>query len=77
MILFKGWSGTKNFYPHIFLHFLTPLTLITYTTEEITGCTDEAVKVANKAPRNLASCFFISCFTASVTPSFNKPESYK
>ena len=28
-------------------------------------------KGANKAPRNPPSCFFISCFTVSVTPSVN------
>ena len=37
--------------------FLTPLTLTTFTTEEITGCTIEAGKGANKAPQNLCSCF--------------------
>ena len=43
------------------------------TTEEITGCIIEAAKGANKDPRN--NCFFISCFTVSVTPSFNTLES--
>ena len=43
------------------------------TTAEITGCIIEAAKDANKAPRNY--CFFISCFTVSVTPSINTPES--
>ena len=38
---------------------LTPLPLIPFTTEEITGCTNEAAKGANKAPRNLPFCFFI------------------
>ena len=33
------------------------------------------VKAANKAPRSLPSYFFISCFTVSVTPSINTPES--
>ena len=32
-------------------------------------------KGANKAPRNRPSCFFISCFTVSITPSINTPES--
>ena len=32
-------------------------------------------KGANKAPRNLPSCFFILCFTVSVAPSINTPES--
>ena len=36
---------------------LTPLPLIPFTTEEITGCTNEAAKGANKAPRDLSSCF--------------------
>ena len=29
---------------------LTPLPLIPFTTEEITGCTNEVAKGANKAP---------------------------
>ena len=53
---------------------LTPLPLIHFTTEEITGCTNEAVKGANKAARNPPSWFFISCFTVSVTPSINTSE---
>ena len=36
---------------------------------------NEAAKGATKAPRNQRSCFFISCFTVSVTPSINTPES--
>ena len=56
---------------------LTPPPLISFTTEEITGCTIEAAKGANKAPRNPPSFFFfISCFTISVTPSVNIPESF-
>ena len=54
---------------------LTPLPLIPFTTEEITGCTNQEAKDADKAPRNPPSCFFISCFTVSVTPSINTPES--
>ena len=46
-----------------------------FTAEEITGSTNEAAKGANRAPRNLPSCFFVSCFTVSVTPSINTPES--
>ena len=53
----------------------TPLSLIPFTTEEITGCTKEAAKGANKAPRNLPSCSFISYLTVSVTPSIDTPES--
>ena len=52
---------------------LIPLAFIPFTTEEITGCTNEAVKCANKAPRDLP-CFFILCFSVSVTPSINAPE---
>ena len=32
-------------------------------------------KIANQAPKDLSSCFFISCFTVSVTPSIKTPES--
>ena len=39
--------------------FLTPLPLIPFTTEKITGYTSEAAKGANKAPRNPSSCFFL------------------
>ena len=53
----------------------TPLPLIPFTTEEITGFTNEAVKSANKAPRNPTSYFFISSLTVSVTPSINTSES--
>ena len=75
-IVFKGWSGTKKFfsiYPCPAL--LTLLPIIPFTNEEISGCTNEAAKGANKAPRSLPSCFFISCFTVSVTPSINTPKS--
>ena len=54
---------------------LTLLPLIRFTTEEISGCTNEATKGTNKAPRNLSFCSFISCFTVSVNPSINTPES--
>ena len=54
---------------------LTPLSLslIPFITEEITGCTKEAAKGANKPPRNPPSCFFISCFSVSVALSINTP----
>ena len=39
---------------------LTPLPFILFTTEEITGCTNE--------------CFFISSFTVLVTPPINTPK---
>ena len=55
---------------------LTPLPLMPFTNEEITCFTIEAAKSANKAPRNPPSCFFISCFTVSVIPSINTPESF-
>ena len=38
---------------------LTPLPIIPFTTEEITGCTNEADEGANKALRNPSSCFFL------------------
>ena len=53
---------------------LTSLPLILFTTEEISGGTNEAAKDPKKAPRNLPSCFFISCFTDSVTLSINAHE---
>ena len=63
----------------LFIHslpaLLTPLPLIPFTTEEITGCCNEATKSANKAQKNPASRFFISSFTVSVTLSINTPES--
>ena len=34
---------------------MTPLPVIPFTTEEITGCTNEASKGANKAGRNVPS----------------------
>ena len=46
-----------------------------FTTKEITCCTNETAKGANKAPRNLPYCFFILCFTVSITSSINTPES--
>ena len=45
LILLNGWSGTK-IYIYIFYN-LYPL--IPFTTEEITGCTNEAAKSAKKA----------------------------
>ena len=53
------------------------LPLIPFIPEEIAGCTNEEAKGANKAPGNPSFSFFISCFTASVTPSINTPESSK
>ena len=54
---------------------LTPLPIITFTNKEITVCTNEVAKDANKAPRNSSSCLFyfmFYCFT--VTPSTNTPK---
>ena len=44
---------------------------MSFTTEEIIGCTNKGAKGANKVPRNPLSCFFISCFTVLVTLSIN------
>ena len=49
--------------------------LIPFTTEEITGCTNVADKGANKPQKSPLSCFFVSRFITSVTPSINIPES--
>ena len=46
-----------------------------FTTEEIIGYTFETAKGDNKALRNLPSCFFILCFTVSVTSSVNTSKS--
>ena len=46
-----------------------------FTIEEINGCNNEVATCTNKASRNMPSCSFISCFTVSVTPSTNTPES--
>ena len=57
-------------YKFLFIYLLPALLIslphIPFTTEEITGCTNEAAKGANKAGRNPPSCFLISCFTVSV-----------
>ena len=37
---------------------MIPLPVIPFTTEEITGCTKEAAKGTNTAPRNLPFCLF-------------------
>ena len=70
-MLLKGWFKNKH-YIHVIIisssysHDLPSSN--TFTTEEITGCTNEAAEGANKAAIN-PSFFFISCFTASVTSS--------
>ena len=53
--MFKGWIGTKNLYP--VPASLTPLPFIPVTTDETTGCNNEAAKGANKASRDPPSCF--------------------
>ena len=53
---------------------LTPLPLIPFTTEEITGCINEAAKGAKKASRNLPSCLFYFSISVSVIPSINTLE---
>ena len=46
----------------LFIHslptLLISLPLTPFTTEEVTGCTNEAAEGAKKAPRNPPSCFF-------------------
>ena len=46
----------------------------TFTNEEATVAINEAVIVANKGARNPNYCFFVSCFTVSVTPSIKPSE---
>ena len=53
----------------------SPLPAISFTTEDTPGYTNEAAKGAQTAPTNPPFCFFISCFTVSVTPSINTLES--
>ena len=67
--MFKEWRGTKIFYPYILSAFLPPHPLILVNVEDITGCTNEAAKGADKAQRNLFFfCFlFILCFVSVIT----------
>ena len=53
--------------PALLIH----LSLIHFTAEETTGCTNEAAKGATKAPRNPPSCFLFHVFNVSVTPSIH------
>ena len=61
---------------------MTPFPVIAFINEETTGCiNEEAIGAINEAaisviiaPRNPPSCFFISCFTASVAPSSNRSD---
>ena len=70
-ILLKRWIRTKRLYIYSLSSLLTPLPLILFSAEEMTGFTTEG---ANKAPRNPPSSFFVSCFNVSVTPSIHKPK---
>ena len=62
---------------------MTPFPDIAFINEEGTVCINvEATGVINEAaigaiiaPGNPPSCFFISCFTASVAPLINRSES--
>ena len=56
---------------HPFPALLISLPLVPLTTEEITGCTNEADNGAYNAERNPLSSFFIPCFAVSVIPSIN------
>ena len=47
---------------HPFRALLTPSPAIPFTTEEITGCTNEAAKGVTTAPRNPPSWFFYFMF---------------
>ena len=61
-------SGTKIFlsiyHPPVLV---IPLPLIPFTTQKITGCTNEAAKGANKAVRNPPSCFFAFLWPCQIT----------
>ena len=52
---------------------VTPFPEIPFTNEEAIGCVNEASIGDKKGRRNPLSCFFISCFTVSVSPSINTP----
>ena len=41
---------------------MIPFPLIGFTAEEITDCTNETVRGANKARKNQPSCFFLFHF---------------
>ena len=50
---------TNNFRLYHLLAFLNPLPLMPFTSEKITGCTNEAAKDTNKASRNPSSSFYL------------------
>ena len=70
-IVQKHGAELKNFIHIFFSALLTPFTEVPFITQEIICCINEAAKGANTAPINPPSWFFISCLTASVTPSIH------
>ena len=74
-VLLKFWSRTKKFYYILFLLFGPLFQQYLLPLKKFMGSTNEAAKGPKKAPRNLPSCFFISCFIFSVTSSTNALES--
>ena len=56
---------------------LAPLPLIPFTTEGIIGCTNEAAKRADKAPRNPPPSFFYFMFYCFSKFIVNTPKSTK
>ena len=50
---------------------MTSFPKVPFTNEEATGVINSVVIGTNTAPRKPHSCFFISCFNVSVTPSTN------
>ena len=82
--IIKGNANNgRNLFSCPFPAFLTPFQDIAFINEEATSCiNEEAIGAINDAAigaiialQNPSSCFFISCFTVSVKPSVNKPES--
>ena len=55
---------------------MIPVPVIPFISEEITSCTFQTAKNANKASRNLPDWFLVSSFTVSVTTSANKPNMF-
>ena len=53
---------------------MTHVPVIPFISKEITSCTFEPAKSANKAPRNPPDWFLVSSFTVSITTSANKPN---
>ena len=57
---------------HLLSALLTPLAVMPFTTEETIGYSNVAAKYSTK---KFTFLLFISCFTVSVIPSINIPES--